>query len=497
LDIGNPLSGLMQGLEQGRAQSRWEAGNALRQKADARAAASASRQAELHPYNISKLEAERKNLELKTQLREAASARAQQILARGRGPGTGGYTDVPMEPAMQPSPHQLYSGDGMGAPPALVQPGMPEQVAPAGMAVSEPLPYDPSMGMPLDPATGQPMATQAPTMATQGQAQQTGGRVSATEGGGVTPGVNAGFTPEINALNNKMMQLGRDAQTFDDAMMPQEANAKKAEIKTLAAQRDMLIKDQLNRANQERQEERTIAEELRAPSLAAEKLRARSNEERMQTAYDALPKLKVKIDADRTTLAGVMNDVRFAERMIKKYPKMVGGVTSEWIAKIPGTDGKRLQLAFDRIGGYNALSTMMELKAASPTGSTGFGAMNQSELELLKNSRGILNLNMDKDTLADTLNRMRGAYRKMDKGMELNFNTTKQMSKDGKIPQGMFELEKSEIDWSEGQVEKPKPRARPKLKAIKVKPKAKAPTPEEEGRIRYGTGSLAPEGVMP
>lgn len=68
--------------------------------------------------------------------------------------------------------------------------------------------------------------------------------------------------------------------------------------------------------------------------------------------------------------------------------KELGTVYGDLSTKVPmiRTDAKDAQGQLDVLGGQIALSTMSSLKALSSAGATGFGALNQEELKLLKNS---------------------------------------------------------------------------------------------------------------
>jgi hypothetical protein len=63
---------------------------------------------------------------------------------------------------------------------------------------------------------------------------------------------------------------------------------------------------------------------------------------------------------------------------------------SSYLKSIPASDSKAWNNLKTTIISRLGLGKMMELKAASPTGSTGFGALNQQELELLTSNLGKL-----------------------------------------------------------------------------------------------------------
>lgn len=57
---------------------------------------------------------------------------------------------------------------------------------------------------------------------------------------------------------------------------------------------------------------------------------------------------------------------------------------------VPGTGAADLAADIDRIGSAGVIEIMTKLKAESPTGSTGFGALSEKELSVLKNSFSII-----------------------------------------------------------------------------------------------------------
>lgn len=66
------------------------------------------------------------------------------------------------------------------------------------------------------------------------------------------------------------------------------------------------------------------------------------------------------------------------------------GFTGSVLSIFPGTDARNLQAELDTIGSGSMLQTMQALKAASPTGATGMGALSDLEGKLLRESLGSL-----------------------------------------------------------------------------------------------------------
>lgn len=86
------------------------------------------------------------------------------------------------------------------------------------------------------------------------------------------------------------------------------------------------------------------------------------------------------------------------------------GLTGSALSMLPGTEARNLQAELDTIGSGSMLQTMQALKAASPTGATGMGALSDSEGKLLRDSMGSLDTWQSPEQLRRNLLNIRKTY---------------------------------------------------------------------------------------
>lgn len=89
------------------------------------------------------------------------------------------------------------------------------------------------------------------------------------------------------------------------------------------------------------------------------------------------------------------------------------GLTGSALSMIPGTDARNLQAELETIGSGSMLQTMQALKAASPTGATGMGALSDSEGKILRDSLGSLDRWQSPAQLRRNLENIRSTYTNM------------------------------------------------------------------------------------
>ena len=89
------------------------------------------------------------------------------------------------------------------------------------------------------------------------------------------------------------------------------------------------------------------------------------------------------------------------------------GFTGSMLSMLPGTDARNLQAELDTIGSGSMLQTMQALKAASPTGATGMGALSDSEGKLLRESLGSLDTWQSPEQLRRNLLNIKKVYTDM------------------------------------------------------------------------------------
>lgn len=97
----------------------------------------------------------------------------------------------------------------------------------------------------------------------------------------------------------------------------------------------------------------------------------------------------------------------------KDYFGPLGDMPS--IPFVTGNYGKRVEWEsnVNNLLSKKVIDIMNEMKRASRTGATGFGQLNQSELQLLKNSSTVLNKRLPPDIAMKYLNQMEGIYQKV------------------------------------------------------------------------------------
>jgi hypothetical protein len=89
------------------------------------------------------------------------------------------------------------------------------------------------------------------------------------------------------------------------------------------------------------------------------------------------------------------------------------GIIGSTLSLLPGTDARNLEAELDTIGAGSMIQTMMQLKAASPTGATGMGALNKEEGQALRDSLGSLDTWQDPAQLRRNLENIKTVYTNM------------------------------------------------------------------------------------
>lgn len=89
------------------------------------------------------------------------------------------------------------------------------------------------------------------------------------------------------------------------------------------------------------------------------------------------------------------------------------GFVGSALGMLPGTDARNLQAELDTIGAGSMIQTMMQLKAASPTGASGMGALSEKEGQALRDSLGSLDTWQDPVQLRRNLENIKSVYTNM------------------------------------------------------------------------------------
>ena len=84
---------------------------------------------------------------------------------------------------------------------------------------------------------------------------------------------------------------------------------------------------------------------------------------------------------------------------------------------IGGTPGFNLDSDLDTVRGRNMLSELMNMKAASPTGASGLGALNQTEGDTLRATIGNLNVRQSPDQLRKNMSRAEELLKRLTPGV--------------------------------------------------------------------------------
>lgn len=75
-----------------------------------------------------------------------------------------------------------------------------------------------------------------------------------------------------------------------------------------------------------------------------------------------------------------------------------------------GMDLREAKKALDTVSNKVAVEELLAMKKASPNGASGFGALQKAELDLLKDSKGILQVTRDPEVLVKMLERIKASY---------------------------------------------------------------------------------------
>jgi hypothetical protein len=123
---------------------------------------------------------------------------------------------------------------------------------------------------------------------------------------------------------------------------------------------------------------------------------------------------------DVKTISGVekasamLEDVAAAKDILRTSGVAASGTLSRPLSVLSNTPAGRLRAYLQPLTSGTALNAMMRLKEASSTGATGFGQMNQKELQLLIDDIGALNPDTtDPDILIKTLDRIETRYKRV------------------------------------------------------------------------------------
>lgn len=140
---------------------------------------------------------------------------------------------------------------------------------------------------------------------------------------------------------------------------------------------------------------------------------------------------KLKATQDENLKSSAQDSIDTIEKVKEgsKYFGPLGDLPSKMAPSslMPGEYGKRAEWEanVNNLLSKKVIEVMNNMKKASKTGATGFGALNKSELDLLKNSSSVINRNLTPDVAVKYLNDLENVNKKILTGGN-KFGTTNQ-----------------------------------------------------------------------
>ena len=121
------------------------------------------------------------------------------------------------------------------------------------------------------------------------------------------------------------------------------------------------------------------------------------------TAFEAFNRQALSLENDAKKALMLLTGTttfKAAEEAVtdKSFSTFTSGTMSALMQFKPGSDRNELDAILTRIGGKAMLDALSELKAASPTGASGMGALNETEGKALKFQEGALDANAPQTT---------------------------------------------------------------------------------------------------
>jgi len=137
----------------------------------------------------------------------------------------------------------------------------------------------------------------------------------------------------------------------------------------------------------------------------------------------------------------IKNTSQVALDYIKEAKKRLGllstGILGKALENVPQTPAYELSKILDVIKSNVALQQIMQLKAASPTGATGFGALSDRELNVLQSTLGTLDIGLSRSRLEKTLNEIERVLRNITKRADEEINLLQKSRQITNYPQRM------------------------------------------------------------
>lgn len=143
---------------------------------------------------------------------------------------------------------------------------------------------------------------------------------------------------------------------------------------------------------------------------------------------------------------------------------------SAFLKYLPNTDAREWFAELETVGSQTVLDTMKELKSMSQTGSTGFGAVNIKELEVMMNKWGKLDEHMDDVAVKEVITRRIAIMERLMKKVKKWSNEEEKWYRDNRYnlpksaqeklpedipqddsikPNGVYNPESGKIEWNQ------------------------------------------------
>lgn len=105
----------------------------------------------------------------------------------------------------------------------------------------------------------------------------------------------------------------------------------------------------------------------------------------------------------------VRNAATDAREIIERSPRSVGSLVGQAMSNIPGTDSANLSSIVSTLKANASFDQLQKMRAASKTGAA-LGSVSDTEIRLLSDATGSLDLNQSKDQFLKNLNRVQALF---------------------------------------------------------------------------------------
>ena len=147
-------------------------------------------------------------------------------------------------------------------------------------------------------------------------------------------------------------------------------------------------------------EELKMATEIVLPQFSERAMKRETVEEKRKKAMEAQAR---SIEDARDTATSALNTIQKLRANLADgfFPET--GLAGKALSFIPGFDAYNLERDLASLKGIIGLQSLMQAKAGSANGASGFGALSEKELALLQNKLGALDAGMGKERLLEAL----------------------------------------------------------------------------------------------